>query len=165
MAGVFHWCRMEIPLKNIGLASVIDDDRSAIASGNWFGLRIVTKRREYVYAVGNHGGKRVYLHRLLTGAERGQVVDHINGNTLDNRIENLRLCSHQENMRNRRPQTDRALPQGVWAEKSGRFSSGITVCGKTIHLGMFDTPDAAHAAYVQAKNQYHGEFSPYKTTV
>lgn len=155
---------MEITLKNLGLITVIDDDNSAIAAGNWFGLRVVTKRREYIYAVGKRDGRRVYLHRLLMGAGRGQVVDHINGNTLDNRTENLRLCSHQENMRNRRPQPDRALPQGVWNAGYGRFNSGITVCGKTIHLGVFDTPTAAHAAYVTAKNKYHGEFSPYKTT-
>jgi hypothetical protein len=50
--------------------------------------------------------KEVYLHRFLTGALRGETVDHINGNPLDNRVANLRIVRHAENMQNQRRRVD-----------------------------------------------------------
>src|SRR4051812_16134246 len=54
------------------------------------------------YAVARHkkAGKVIYMHRLLLNAKKGQITDHINGNRLDNRRVNLRLCSAAQNAKN-----------------------------------------------------------------
>lgn len=54
-----------------------------------------------VYARGKRKGEKIFLHRLLTRAPRGLVVDHVNGNSLDNRLTNLRRCKQSTNMKNR----------------------------------------------------------------
>lgn len=58
-----------------------------------------SKKNYYVYFC--YKGKKHRLHRYLLNAPEGLVVDHINGNTRDNRIENLRLCTQRENLQNR----------------------------------------------------------------
>jgi len=98
------------------------------------------------------------LHRLIMDAPADKQVDHINGNKLDNRKCNLRLCSHQQNCCNRKGHKGRDLPKGV-CKSINKFQSRITVNGTTIYLGGFDTPEEAHAAYCEASVKYHGEFS------
>lgn len=56
---------------------------------------------DYKYASANANNKRVLMHRLLSGADKHRIVDHINHNTLDNRIENLRNVGREENSQNR----------------------------------------------------------------
>ena len=98
------------------------------------------------------------LHRLIMDAPDDKQVDHINGNKLDNRKCNLRLCSHQQNCCNRSGHKGRDLPKGVY-KSTNKFRSGIRVNGKNIYLGSFDTPEEAHAAYCAASRNYHGAFS------
>lgn len=152
---------IEIHLKNVGMTVLVDDDQSDLSRLSWFGKVTVTKHCRYVYACCRLNGKPVYMHRLVLAANDGDVVDHINGNRLDNRKENLRICSHKENMRNRRPTAGRTLKQGVCLTKEKTFAAGITIDGKHVHLGTYKTEDEAHGVYVKAKKKYHGEFSPY----
>jgi hypothetical protein len=55
---------------------------------------------EFMPALGKKNSKRIYLHRWIMNPENKQEVDHVNGNTLDNRVNNLRVCSRQQNMCN-----------------------------------------------------------------
>lgn len=105
----------------------------------------------------------LYLHRLIACPDEGQVVDHINGNTLDNRRANLRVCSHGENTRNRGAQSNNLSGEGLkgawWHAQRGYWVSQICVSGKRQYLGRFDTEEQAHAAYAAASKNLHGEFA------
>jgi hypothetical protein len=100
------------------------------------------------------------VHRLIwlmvTGAWPKADLDHINGIRTDNRFTNLREASRALNCQNqRRAQSDNRLGiLGVWAYKK-RFVAAITVNGKQRHLGVFDTAEQAHNAYVAAKRVLH----------
>jgi hypothetical protein len=86
------------------------------------------------------------------------VVDHISGNTSDNRIENLRAATHKENVRNRKPTKNRDLPKGV-AKRGNRFFVAICVNRKTISLGSFSTSQDAATAYNKGALKYYGNFA------
>lgn len=118
------------------------------------------------YAVRMEGGRKtkitIYMHRAILKPSPGMQVDHINGNRLDNRRENLRTCTSAENNMNRRPTPGRALPKGVdWCAKDGRFRASIGVNKQTIHLGAFPTAAQAESARIEAAKKYHGEFARY----
>lgn len=82
-------------------------------------------------------------HRLAWMYVHGELpemdIDHINGNTADNRIENLRLVTHQQNMCNRKRRSDNSSGYpGVYFNKSAnKWHASIRVEGKRIHLGYF----------------------------
>ena len=91
------------------------------------------------------------LHRLVIGAGRGQVVDHINRNRLDNRLVNLRFATHSQNSTN--------IKVRGWTRHScGKFQSTIIINGKQEYLGLFDSPQAASDAY-RARNATRGAFA------
>ena len=104
------------------------------------------------------------LHRVITGCEEGLVVDHKNGNGLDNRRDNLRICTQAENLRNRKINENNTSGfKGVFFDPGTRNSkpwrSRIAVGGQRINLGRFGSPEEAHAAYCRASAERHGEFS------
>ena len=102
----------------------------------------------------------VQLHREVMGAPPGMLVDHVNGNTLDNRRCNLRVATHGQNLANRKAITAKSGFKGAfWAKWAGRWYSSIGVNGRVIRLGYFDTPEAAALAYDEAARKHHGEFA------
>jgi len=103
------------------------------------------------------------LHKLIVDAPENMVVDHINGDGLDNRKSNLRVCSTSQNAMNRRVRSDSSTGiKGVTFDSrrtTGRlYRAQIKVDGKRIHLGSFFTADEARVAYFDASKKYHGEF-------
>lgn len=88
---------MEIILstKKFGDVKILIDDEDEFFATNK--KLYVIKNNNHLYVVNSD---RKYLHRLIVGAEKGQVVDHINHNTLDNRKDNLKVCTHSENRLN-----------------------------------------------------------------
>lgn len=94
--------------------------------------------RYYVY--GSVGGTTVKLHRILTDAPPGMVVDHINGDSLDNTDENLRICTQQENIQNRTQlnRNNTSNVRGVSFHKaSSKWRAFVRHNRKQIHLGLF----------------------------
>lgn len=101
--------------------------------------------------------KKLRLHRLVIAAPPGFYVDHINGNGLDNRRSNLRLCTASQNNMNR---MRKAGFVGVYFDKRrGTWRAEITVNRKAIHLGIFRSFEDALAAREEAEDRFQGEFS------
>ena len=85
----------------------------------------------------------------------GLQIDHINGNRLDNRIENLRKATPSQNQRNRKN------TKGYNFHKNQKkWNACIQINGRMKHIGCFDTEEQAREAYLRAKEKLHGEFMP-----
>ena len=112
------------------------------------------------YAKSGSGGKTTYLHRLLTDFPQGMEVDHINGDRLDNRKINLRICTRAQNQRNRSKCVGISKYKGVcWITKFRKWKSTITNDGKIYHLGLFDNEIDAAMAYNNRAIELFGEFA------
>lgn len=100
------------------------------------------------------------LHREIMGNPEGLVVDHINGDILDNRKYNLRVCTTKENIRNSKPQEGTSTYKGVsWDKDRNKWIAQIKVDRKGIHLGRFDSEIQAAEAYDNAAINYYGEYA------
>lgn len=113
------------------------------------------------------GAKHTLLaHRIVWIMERGPIppemlIDHANGDNCDNRLANLRLATHAQNMRNRKPgKHNRSKVVGV-RRKHRRWHALISVDGRSHWLGSYPTIALAAAARRAAEIAYFGEFSPY----
>lgn len=121
---------------------------------------IVTTKNRSNYIVLRLDGELHYCHRLawlyMTGKYPTNHIDHINGNPSDNRFCNLRDVSQSINHQNlHRPHRDNKTGFiGVTRDKK-RWSASIHINGKRVFLGNFDTPELAHAAYIEAKRANH----------
>jgi len=113
----------------------------------------------WVYPDGKAVKKR--MHRVLTKASEELEVDHINQNKLDNRKNNLRLCTKAENRMNRsKYKTNTSGEKGVYFHKRDTvWTAQIGISGKRIHLGYFKEKKNAVKAYNLAAVKYHGEFA------
>lgn len=100
----------------------------------------------------------VYLHREITGASPGQEVDHINENKLDNRRENLRVCTARENIINKSKTVNPSGYRGVFRKDPG-WMACISDHGKRRYLGFFMDPAGAARAYDDAARQIQGDFA------
>jgi hypothetical protein len=105
--------------------------------------------------------KHVLLHRIvglmcIPNPDNLPELDHVNGNKLDNRIENLRWASRSTNMRNK-PST-----KGYYWHKQGqKWKAQIRIDGKSKHLGLYDTKADARQAYVKAIRKYFPNDCPH----
>lgn len=113
---------------------------------------------DFHYVVARINGKNNYLHRYLMDAVGRSVhVDHINGNTLDNRRSNLRIVTPQQNNHNRHKLDKRNISgyRGVfWSTRAGKWLAKIQVGGKQIHCGHFDDVHEAGKAVKEARRLY-----------
>ncbi len=117
----------------------------------------------YGYVGWNENGSHNFLHRHIMKAKAGEFVDHINNDGSVNLESNLRICSHAQNMTNRRKLLTGSSSKfkGVHLDtryKLPRFRAVIRVNSKAIRLGTFDTEVEAAKAYDIASIKYHGEF-------
>ena len=100
-----------------------------------------------------------YLHRVLVEPSDGQVVDHIDGNGLDNRRANLRAVSHRANIQNQRSRPrGRSRFRGVcWHKQLGRWRAYAARDGRQVSLGTFsDEEEAGAAAAAYRRENYEG---------
>lgn len=119
------------------------------------------KNTPYITIVINR--KFYYAHRLawlyMYGEMPNGMIDHANRVHSDNSISNLRIASYWQNSVNKDvSKISKTGLKGVWVQRN-KFSSYIGEKGKRIRLGTFNTAEEAHAAYVKASKEIHGEFS------
>jgi len=105
--------------------------------------------------------KLVMMHRELIGAPHGRLVDHVDGNGLNNRRANLRLASNSENTRNSKKRIDnKSGYKGVcWDELQRKWRASIRLNGRQTYLGLYASPQEAHNAYREAATREYGEFA------
>lgn len=109
-------------------------------------------------------GKHIRMHRLLLDIPFGMVVDHISGNTLDNRKSNLRLCTPHQNAFNSKLRKDNQSGyKGVCLYRSRRgtvrYVASIGYNGKRICLGTYDSLEQAASVRESAERELYGEYS------
>ncbi len=137
--------------------------KSLINSSKWRVGKIIGYPIQHGYVSFSIGGRHYLAHRmafyLMTGS-CPKTVDHINGDCSDNRWANLRECTSSQNGGNARRRKNHPTGfKGVTNRMSGRFQARITVAGDRITLGVFDSAEMAHEAYMAAAKQHFGEFS------
>lgn len=143
-----------IPLTNGGAMRVDRDVYYSLIPYAWRRIR----RRGTYYAEACVNGHTVLAHRLLMNPPAGFVVDHINGDGLDNRRENMRVCTQGENARNRVGVGKGSPFKGV-SFRDGKWRARITVNRRGIALGRFVTEEDAARAYDVAALAHFGAFA------
>lgn len=132
-----------------GMVALVDDEYLPILSTHRWNAGIHGRR---VYASRNveRDGKtvRIFMHHVILRPLPGEVIDHKNGNSLDNRRENLRSCTRSENVLN----SSMAHGKGAFFDSwTGRWFARISHKGKRIFLGRYDTEEEAWTAVVRAR--------------
>jgi len=141
------------------VALVDDEDYQRVSRNKW--TVVISIRSAYVY--GSIKGKRISLQTFIMKSNKGQYIDHIDGNGLNNQRSNLRFCTKAENSRNKKPSlngTSKYL--GVSYNKDGGFRKWVAQIysnGKKYGLGSFYLEEDAADEYNKAAKKYHGEFA------
>lgn len=137
-----------------------EDYDFVIKLGKW---SVDKKGKHSFYAIKIIGGKKMYLHRLIMSSPKGKIVDHINGNTLDCRQQNLRICGFSGNAKNKSVSKTKksSIYKGVYLTKSGGYVARIwcSIKKTNIYLGRFEKEKDAACRYNLACHELHGEFA------
>ncbi len=151
----------EIELTKGYVALVDDKDCGEISKYKWF----ANSQRNKHYAARmvsqpNTRSMRVLMAREIMDAPDDMVVDHINGNTMDNRRCNLRLCTSKENSQNKHAVWGQVAYKGVYYIKQNkRYVAHCNKDGAQAYMGSFDTPEEAALVYNDFAREVFGEFA------
>lgn len=137
---------------------VDDEDYERVSKINW--CITATAKGTAFYAKGTTSlNKRETMHRFIMCATEDEEVDHRDFDTLNNQKNNLRKCTHQQNMHHRRKTENRKSKYlGVYFGR-GMYCAQIRVNYKNKHIGSFKTELEAAVARDEAALKYHGEFA------
>ena len=155
----------KIPISQGKYALVDDKDFEWLNQWKWF----VCKNGQMMYVHRNERNESikekrkqitVSMHRSIMKTPKGMDTDHINGDGLDNRRSNLRICTHAENTKNKRKTYGTSRYKGVhWCKHNKRWYSYITHNKKQTFVGSFNNERSGAIAYNKAAKKYHGIFA------
>lgn len=114
-----------------------------------------------VRIVGSNKQTALSMHRVITKCPPQKVIDHIDGDGLNNQRNNLRIVTHAENIQNSgKRENNKSGYKGVyWLKSHKKWNAQIGVNNKKIHLGLYTTAEEAYKAYCEACVKYHKEFA------
>jgi hypothetical protein len=134
---------------------VDDEDYDYLNQWNWH-----CSNNNYAVRTDNKLKKTIYMHRVIINSPDKLSTDHINGNGLDNRKENLRVCTQTQNNGNRK--LNKNSTSGIkgisWNKINKKWKARISTKGKRKHLGYFKNKNDAKKAYTKVAKNYFGEF-------
>lgn len=135
------------------VALVDDEDYEWLSQSKWH-------YTHQGYAARRASGRMVLMHREIVGTEGSADTDHINGNKLDNRRCNLRVCTRSQNLINRPSLRGSSNYKGVsWSVRDRKWLAHSYHSGKSHYIGTFDDEREAAAAYDKAAKRAFGEFA------
>ena len=139
-----------IPLTNGKFAIVDASDYTELSKFRWRARH----NRHLVYAERHThiNGKQatISMHAAIANTPKGMDTDHINGNGLDNRRENLRVVTHRQNLQNRHDKKTSKYPGVYWSNNLAKWRAQICIDGKNRHLGCYDNEEEAFAKYLNS---------------
>jgi hypothetical protein len=151
---------------NVNDAEILLDDEDYSYINQCYNLKI--DNNGYVYCSSKKKYRKmglysVSLHKILMNPDtsgRNIVVDHKDGNKLNNKKDNLRICTQAQNAKNRKPEGGTSQYKGIyWGVKDNGWKCKLNNDGKYIGLGCFTNEIAAANCYNHWANVYHGEFA------
>ena len=153
-----------LALQNGSFALVDDEDYEELSKFKWYADK--RPRSCYVRRLEKNNtpeGPRqrcIYLHRQIMQPPPGMDVDHINSDAMDNRRDNLRICTRSQNNQNARRRVDsNQAYKGVWITTNGKYAARIYDKGKKLHIGVFDSELSAASAYDQKAKELFGQYA------
>ena len=143
----------KIPLGHGQFAIVDDEDYELVSKYRWHSMK--NGQTDHVYAA-----TKVRMHRLVIDAPPGYMVDHINGDTLDNRKANLRLCTNAQNQQNTPSRGGSSKYKGVsYNTKRGKWMAQFQYNGIHYGCGAWDTEEDAARAVDKKRGEVCGDFA------
>jgi hypothetical protein len=135
-------------------AQIDDDDFEMVSSMKWY--------FDGKYAINTTPGKKtIRMHQLVMRSLPGQVIDHKNGDGLDNRKENLRFCARFQNSWNMKIHKHNTSGiKGIsWCKETQSWHAQFQHCRKKINLGCYDRIEDAEKIYAETTRKLRGEFA------
>lgn len=146
-----------IPLTQGKVALIDDEDLLKLSKYKWYAHKdgktwYAERHSERV----NGKSHKIKMHRCIITPPHGMEIDHLNGDGLDNRRENLRVVTHRINLQNRHDTKTSKYPGVSWDKNKQKWRADIRIDGKRHHLGLYRDEDIAGIIYSGACRELIG---------